>query len=442
MTDATGPASSAGAPLHAALLDFLSAPGRYHVASRQPALLFGGVREILQTAVRGAPAGTPESRARSLRSAAAFFVRTALLRPDADHYQVLGLAPGMLSADLKERYRLLMRLIHPDFAAGASTPWPRDAAARVNRAYDVLSSPALRREYDAQLAASTPRVPVAANMRMRVPTHSTHWHSRRIVCILVSLATTVVAISVLWPSSPGDYLVQRPASEARPLPRAQDSAMSQAVAVPATAMASIEPLGASVAVPVPAPATPAARAMVTAAVSLAATSARRQRNETPAPLVIDVPRSQEEVVAARPQLGQQPASLPAAANPAANPHAGTGRPSLREVQPMLTRLLQMLESGSGEQLIRLVDGEGARSASAQALMRRYDRIAAGERRVRLAQARFVSTPRHDSLWVTGRIRLQVGETAAASTDEALVLRAEFVLREGHILLTGVGEAPE
>ena len=35
--------------------------------------------------------------------------------------------------ELKERYRLLMRLIHPDFAAAGAAPWPADAAVRVNR---------------------------------------------------------------------------------------------------------------------------------------------------------------------------------------------------------------------------------------------------------------------------------------------------------------------
>lgn len=154
MTESAEPISPTSQALHAALLDYFAAPGSHQLGLRQPALLFGSIREILQIAAgRGVPAGRPRPGSPTLREAAAFFLRAGLLYPGADHYAVLGLPPKGQPVELKERYRLLMRLIHPDFAASDAPPWPADAAVRVNRAYEVLSSPVLRRDYDDQLAA-------------------------------------------------------------------------------------------------------------------------------------------------------------------------------------------------------------------------------------------------------------------------------------------------
>src|SRR5688572_7029134 len=153
MTDAAEP-TSAAASLHAALLDYYSAPGKYQLTLRQPAVLFASVREILQIAAgRGGSADLPKAEGDKLADAANFFLRAALLYPGADHYAVLGLPPRTAPVELKERYRLLMRLIHPDFTPTDSAAWPADAAVRVNRANEVLSSPVLRKEYDEQLAS-------------------------------------------------------------------------------------------------------------------------------------------------------------------------------------------------------------------------------------------------------------------------------------------------
>ena len=68
-----------------------SAPGRHTLALRQPALLFASIREVLLLAGgRGSDedGGAPPP---AVIEAARFFVRAALLRPDADHYELLGL---------------------------------------------------------------------------------------------------------------------------------------------------------------------------------------------------------------------------------------------------------------------------------------------------------------------------------------------------------------
>ena len=67
-----------------------------------------------------------------------------------DFYVVLGLSPGATLADVKRAYRRLARRYHPDINPGD------DAAAaifrRVAEAYEILSDPVRRRNYDAGVA--------------------------------------------------------------------------------------------------------------------------------------------------------------------------------------------------------------------------------------------------------------------------------------------------
>lgn len=140
------------AALGACLLDFQAYPGRYPLALREPRLLFDHGTAVLTLASGRAAEGLPQDDALQdqLRNAARYFVRTAMLRPGADHYTLMGLRPGFDPAMLREHYRMLMRLTHPDFAGGARV-WPPDAATRINQANDVLSSSVNRQNYDRTL---------------------------------------------------------------------------------------------------------------------------------------------------------------------------------------------------------------------------------------------------------------------------------------------------
>jgi len=73
--------------------------------------------------------------------------------PDNNLYGVLGVSPSAPQEQIRSQYRILVRKYHPDLHPG-------DASAalmmeRVNAAYDVLGSSEERRQYDAEISASS-----------------------------------------------------------------------------------------------------------------------------------------------------------------------------------------------------------------------------------------------------------------------------------------------
>lgn len=516
MREAPESASPTNSQLHSALLDYFKAPGKYQLTLRQPALLFGAIREILQIAAgRGGPEPTAAAANHEVREAAAFFIRAALLYPGADHYAVLGLAPGTQPVELKERYRLLMRLIHPDYAETGSVHWPADAAVRVNRAYEILASQVLRQEYDEQLAGlRTPRTvePSPANRRpaaARVPVDARGLRGNRTLgWALVALAT-LGAAALLMPSQEAPQLVQKTAPRVRveqtvpATPRIEREPEAAVLA----ATESLSPAAEAARQPAPAVAPPAVSPTPTPpVVAAAAPPAPMPPPAAPSPAPSRPIAAQPPVAAARPAAPvpaispPRPAAPPVAARPAADPRSGirttemplpppapvppplapvrpaveptlalapaqpvppppvapsppvpaapavtrvstvvpvASGPTLAEAQPVLTQLLQVLESGSGDQLLRLLDGEARQSAGAQALSRQYEQLVRGGRPIRLMHVDFRGEPRDGTLLVTGRIRLHAGEPTVSSHGERLLVRAEFASRGGRVQLTGL-----
>lgn len=152
MTHSGGQAATSH-PVWDALLAFQERPGTFVLGARQPAVLFDNTLAVLALAAdRTVGLQGNESVPHAVQEAARFFVRRVMLRADGDHYTVLGTKPDADAATLKEHYRLMMRLTHPD-RQSAGELWPPDAASRVNLAYQVLGSAVERATYDAHRSA-------------------------------------------------------------------------------------------------------------------------------------------------------------------------------------------------------------------------------------------------------------------------------------------------
>jgi hypothetical protein len=78
---------------------------------------------------------------------------------EKNYYQVLGVDPKASAEDIKKAYRAKMQVLHPDKTAGWATKdvpkevkdFLTDTARQLNLAYEVLSNPLKRREYDQKI---------------------------------------------------------------------------------------------------------------------------------------------------------------------------------------------------------------------------------------------------------------------------------------------------
>lgn len=95
--------------------------------------LANGSPRLLETATRQTGA-----KANELQDAARFCIQQWCLAREADSYRVLGVQPGAPLEKIKEHYRQLIRLFHPDRAAGRET-WTEHYASRINEAWMTLS---------------------------------------------------------------------------------------------------------------------------------------------------------------------------------------------------------------------------------------------------------------------------------------------------------------
>lgn len=483
MDDSASKAGAVNAPLRAALLDYCQAPGKYQVALRQPEVLFAELREVLQLAVGrqgGAEAGSGEKPS-ALRNAARFFIRTALLYPGADHYALLGVDRQVVNADLKDRYRLMMRLLHPDFSGPDAGTWPADAAVRVNQAYDTLSSAVQRRLYDESLAPvqstssvggmdlrrarTIPIRPAAADMRQ------SRFKTLALACAAAGAALVVVVLFGTGSSEPV-HLVQRdraepaavnaalqepPASTSPVLAKLQEL-LSQVPALPAAPVArstppSPAPQRMAVASP---PSQPVAQPAATPATAIEVPDVRAERvaqSTGPSPVSAPLPSPEPKpelilatvataapapVAVATPPPPVVAAAVQTAPVPRPAPKPG---PTLVEAQPLLSQLLQVMESGRGERILSLLDAEARSKPAAQALSRQYDSLIDGARPVRVSHVELKAEPGDGRLLVVGYLRVLAGEQAIGALGKKMVLRAEFASREGTVVITGLSGGP-
>ena len=447
--------------LRIALLDYCKTPGKYQVTQRQPAALFAVLREILQISI--GREGVATGQTESLHDAARFFVRTGLLYPGADHYALLGLERRVENAELKDRYRLMMRLLHPDFAGPNADTWPADAAVRVNRAYDVLSSPVRRKEYDERLPQPQRKAGMSPNSA-QIETRESRFKQLAVGFAVASVALIVVAMFATGTSDTAQLVQRIPSTRGPTVVAAQETFLpppDSPTPAPAPHSAAA-PIAKRLVAPIqPAPSPRQAvriAAQVTAPSAAVPRDARVENIRPPALQLMATAKLADLPVfapAPAPLLPQQivvaPAPPPAPALiearleiPAAPPiPVATVRPlskpapTLKDAQPLLSQLLQVMESGRGERILNLLDAEARSKPSAQALSRQYDSLVDGARPVRVSHVELKAEPGDGRLLVVGQFRVLAGEQAIGAIGKRMVLRAEFASRDGNVVLTGL-----
>lgn len=449
--------SSARHPtIEEALLAWQLMPGQYALAQREPGILFESIAKVLQIADGRAPGAGSPVPSPLVRQAAQGFIRAALLQSSADHYAILGLARGADTRSIKEHYRLLMRLMHPDFAAGAGHgAWPADSAARVNRAYEVLSSASQRREYDASFQDHTAPVARPASPGLRTAEGKaqqraasarglTHEERRRplkrLAGVFGAVGATALLVALLGGGGEREMLVRR--TETAPDPQPETPQAPPSIDAPPELSRAVELAHQKL----PAAAQGASMQLQSTgrlhAPRPAATAKAEPLQAARQPMAGTVPL-------AAPAFGHMPTAALATADdarpdplfaalqraptpPAAQQAPAAAGITLAEAHPVLSKVLQQLETGRADGLIALLDREGRDAPGAQALVRHFAALVEGSRPVRVANAQFRAEPRDGRLLVTGHVLIQQGDAAGG---KELAMQAEFVSRNGAVVMT-------
>ncbi len=155
------------------LLEFHRSPLEYPKVGAAGAPLPAELPLLLERLGRGPVADPFAAEARSvgadgqaLYRAALFFVKQTLFSEGADAYRTLGLAPDASIAEIRERYRLLVRIFHPDRLEDPGD-WHERFASRLNEAYNVLKHPASRAALDTRLATAAAALERSGAVRRR-----------------------------------------------------------------------------------------------------------------------------------------------------------------------------------------------------------------------------------------------------------------------------------
>lgn len=414
-----------------ALLDFERMPGRYPLARREPRTLFDGAHTVLLLAA-GRPvdglAGLGTDEEADARRAARFFVRTAFLRQDSDHYTLLGLRPDAAAEQVREHYRLMIRLTHPDFEASGEH-WPADAASRINIANDVLASPVRRREYDEHLdAAAAPMTPHAphtshvphAPRPVEVPRgRRGHGVSTRAKVVVASLGALLSA-GALWLLNPPDS----GSLSARQRSVADDTASYVEQVTGLGRAAEARPAAPVPAPPAPLPQTPVDRQkLAMAPPPKAVTSAEPVKAAAPAP-------------APAPALAPTPAVVAVAEPVRTEAVRQEGvRLSMEQVQPALTNVVGSLYHGRGENLAQWIGSDWRSMPANHAFVTQFNDWMGGLKVTQLGKVSFKSRSQGDQLVVDGVVELHLQDTTNGVQVRELQLRAYFQPQDGRPVLT-------
>lgn len=461
------------------LLAFEQMPGRYPVARREPAQLFDHLGVVLQLAtgrpVEGLAPESDEAEA-GARRAARYFVRTVMLRPGADHYTLLGLTPGAAPETLRDHYRMMIRLTHPDFAASGEV-WPADAATRINIANDVLSSPVQRSLYSATLAqdpataaargfaASAPGAPPWARGGDSDDTASSAGMGK-VAAVAGLLALAAGGWWLFSGVDPQDGLLAAKRPQAEEPDTASPAAPSPAASAPTTTLAQAprEPAAERPAAPQPAQApslkerlvallpTKSAEKTDTAVLSTAAMASPGGMR-----LLMDTRLATPEAGAASPKA--EAAGAPDKSDKAAQadradktetaaltggqaPDPATQPPiAMADVQPAMAQVLNALQTGRGEAVVQTLDREWRGHPAAARFASRYNQLLAGRSVAGLGQVKLRSGREAGMFVVDGAIDLLLQDNGVPTQTHTLRLRAFFLPQEGAPVLTQLVAQP-
>jgi len=413
--------------LVAVLFDFEALPGRYPLTLRKPGVLFERSRDVLLLASGRAVKGLALNllEVPRVQRAACFFVRTALLRPGADHYTLLGLEPGFQKEAQRDHYRMLIRLTHPDFA-GASGSWPIDAATRINQANDVLASVISRAEYDQSRAIGGKSNMLVDSLAAILPRplkrqKSAKW---RWVLASIGLGAFVLTLTERTDSVEEPHLPQvailnslAPAIEIIPVQPAKVTQMAKDPQAAKVAQAAKSAQASKV--------TPVTLNAQESQMALAAKSVQPSR------LSPEVPVAQAVVAAVS---FKSPVNTPTSSLslPVIEP---TGRPSLVDVQPALNQLIQAMQAGRGEELLHGLDRSLRQSRGVADLVSVYNILVGSSTAVRLGPVQLRSRPSADQLAVDGVVQLVLQDQGSPSPVRELRWRALFSQRDGQVVMT-------
>ena len=111
------------------------------------------------------------------------------------------------------------------------------------------------------------------------------------------------------------------------------------------------------------------------------------------------------------------------------------KPNLVDAQPTLNQLIQSMQAGRGEDLLRGLERFVSRSSGAADLVNAYNLLIGGLQAVRVGRVQLLSRPSGDQLTVDGVVQLILQDQGQPLPIRELQLRAAFVMRDGQAVMT-------
>lgn len=443
MTDAPG---SGAALVASQLIAFFREPARFrpHYIHGDERLPEGHV--VLKFALgrfsRGWHRDLSHHDQEELTEAARAFVRQVCLWERATPYQVLCLGRDASRDAIKENYRLLMALLHPD-RPDAAHAWPDDCAQRVNDAYAVLSDDALRSAYDTGIrkahysGAFEHPAPLMANS---APTPRRGGWVRSLAVVSTVVAALFVAQS-WWVGDPPEHyaLLER----ALPLRASAKWVRDALPDVELPQFKDFKPVAAFDPIELfPASRQPYRLASVSVWTPVAGSAdaparepVRQADVAVPGPALLPVPGPPPgEVAPPIPRLAQ--AVVPPTASPPASRAGTVPEPTPEHVEMLVARLVSFYEAGDSQGLVGLFDADemgfwkGYQTRSTYSDFFRATR----ERRLRMDRLKWQTGPRVAQARGDATIIADYSD-GAGKVERKVPVEIDIALRDGQARIT-------